>query len=121
MNLHAKALSYSMEPCVRILCVRAGRVELRVGCPLFFCAPGESCVFSAGLDSAMQDHTHVCVYEVSIKWSGGCISKSIHILYGVTVKQRFPSRGYNVAFCLISCVSSLKERYHKQDASSIVW
>lgn len=60
MNLHAKAFSYSMEPCVRILCVRAGRVELRVGCPLllFFCAPRESCFFSAGLDSVMQELTH---------------------------------------------------------------
>lgn len=63
MNLHAKAFSYSMEPCVRILCVRAGRVELRVGCPLllFFCAPRESCFFSAGLDTVMQELTHVCV------------------------------------------------------------
>lgn len=59
MNLHAKAFSYSMEPCVRILCVRAGRVELRVGRPLllFFCAPRENCFSSAGLDSVMQDHT----------------------------------------------------------------
>lgn len=64
MNLHAKAFSYSMEPCVRILCVRAGRVELRVGCPLllFFCAPRESCFFSAGLDSVMQELTRVCVH-----------------------------------------------------------
>lgn len=64
MNLHAKAFSYSMEPCVRILCVRAGTVELRVGRPLllFFGAPRESCFFSAGLNSVMQDHARACAH-----------------------------------------------------------
>lgn len=99
MNLHAKAFSYSMEPCVRILCVRAGTVELRVGRPLllFFGAPRESCFFSAGLNSVMQDHARacahacVCVSDVSFKRSGGCIFKSMHGLFGVSRKRHVVS------------------------------